>query len=226
MHEGYGMKVPSDVGMGPSIREGTRGAATFVHKMIRTRRSAVEGKHGDSQPGGDKMRFKSNVTFTLFGFLLWTAMGLVLADDLSIYGDGLQKEFSDVVFITTDELARSLPASSTLLIDVREPEEFEVSRLPGAVLAGKPLAAWLERLDTPKDKRLVVYCSVGYRSAILARELQKAGFTHVFNLKGSIFAWANEGRPLENSDGAVDGVHPFNKRWGRFLEKSQWKWSP
>lgn len=46
--------------------------------------------------------------------------------------------------------------------------------------------------DIKPDSHIVVYCSVSYRSSILARRLQDMGFTNVYNLEGSIFKWANE----------------------------------
>ena len=55
---------------------------------------------------------------------------------------------------------------------------------------------------------MVAYCSVGYRSAGLTDELGQRGYTRVCNLEGSLFQWANEGRPLVNADGRVNVVHP------------------
>ena len=65
----------------------------------------------------------------------------------------------------------------------------------------------------------MVYCSVGYRSSILAEKLQDLGFTRVYNLEGSIFKWANEGRPLAQDQTPVQKVHPYNTDWGKLLEK-------
>jgi len=66
---------------------------------------------------------------------------------------------------------------------------------------------------------IVVYCSVGYRSSALAEKLARAGMTNVFNLEGSIFAWANEGRPVYRGDTLLNPaqVHPFNTKWGQLL---------
>jgi len=60
---------------------------------------------------------------------------------------------------------------------------------------------------------------VGYRSSILARKLQTLGFKEVHNLEGSIFKWANEGRPLVQGQTTVHKVHPYNAHWGRLLER-------
>ena len=105
-----------------------------------------------------------------------------------------------------------------LLLDVREPAEFAVSHLADArrVEPGTDPAT----LDLPKDQPIVTYCSVGYRSAEYAQQLQKAGYTNVRNLEGSIFQWANEGRPVFDDGKPVEKVHPYNDTWGKLLKPS------
>jgi predicted sulfurtransferase len=73
-----------------------------------------------------------------------------------------------------------------------------------------------------KERSIVVYCSVGYRSSELADKLQEKGFKEVYNLEGSIFKWANEGREIYQDDQLVNTVHPFNGRWKQFLDKKFW----
>jgi len=148
------------------------------------------------------------------------------AGDLAGYSADLRKKFPDVPVISTSELAGLAPASISILLDARGTNEFVVSHLPGAQFADPDVVAQLKRLGIGSQERIVVYCSVGYRSALMVRKLRKAGFTNVQNLEGSIFAWANEGRALENAAGATHGVHPFNVIWGRYLEKSRWQWRP
>jgi len=83
--------------------------------------------------------------------------------------------------------------------------------------------AALERLgNAPRDRPIVVYCSVGLRSSDLAEGLRARGFTAVHNLEGGIFRWANEGFATYRSNGTgaeerVDVVHPFDERWGTLL---------
>jgi rhodanese-related sulfurtransferase len=105
-----------------------------------------------------------------------------------------------------------------LILDVREPAEFEISHLADA--RSIPWRSdWRGPLgDVPRTRPIVVYCSIGYRSSAVARELTQAGFTQVSNLEGSIFKWANEGRVLVGPDGNVASVvHPYDARWGRLL---------
>jgi len=132
----------------------------------------------------------------------------------------IQAEFPEVESITTAELAAWLqdPArpEKPLLLDVREPAEFEVSHLAQARLATTVEQAL--RLIEP-GRPVVLYCSVGYRSARLAAKLQALGVEKVLNLKGSIFAWANEGRPVYAHGKQVAKVHPFDRRWGKLLDR-------
>lgn len=64
----------------------------------------------------------------------------------------------------------------------------------------------------------MTYCSVGYRSGGFAKKLQDAGYTNVQNMSGSIFQWANEGRPIERDGHRVDKVHPYSSTWGKLLK--------
>lgn len=71
------------------------------------------------------------------------------------------------------------------------------------------------RIDPTRP--VVAYCSVGYRSSVLVQRLRDAGFTQAVNLEGSIFAWANEGRPLESDGRTVGVVHPYAERFRLLL---------
>jgi rhodanese-related sulfurtransferase len=129
--------------------------------------------------------------------------------------------------LSTDSLAAWLAdpaAPPPLLLDVREPAEYAVSHLPGArqvdprADAGR-LAALLA--DEDRSRPVVVYCSVGARSAAVAERLQQAGFQDVQNLEGSLFRWANEDRPVERDGQIVTEVHPFDASWGRLLRSDR-----
>jgi len=104
---------------------------------------------------------------------------------------------------------------SLLLIDVRDPEEFSVSHLPGAV--NLQTEAQIRKLIREKrPARTVLYCSVGFRSAKIAARLSK--LQGIYNLEGSIFEWANQGRPLFNQNEKAEHVHPFGNRWAGLLK--------
>jgi rhodanese-related sulfurtransferase len=129
--------------------------------------------------------------------------------------------FADTTSISTAQLATILESAqsknpSPLLLDVRTASEFATSHLPGARhVASEQVLDFAERELAQLDRAhpIIVYCSVGVRSAAGARDLQLAGFTQVKNLRGSIFQWANEGRALEGGR----RVHPYNAQWGQLL---------
>jgi molybdopterin/thiamine biosynthesis adenylyltransferase/rhodanese-related sulfurtransferase/molybdopterin converting factor small subunit len=76
-----------------------------------------------------------------------------------------------------------------LLIDVRDPEEWEISRIEGARLI--PRAQLPERVDElTRAREIVLYCRSGKRSALATQLLLDLGFTHVKSLAGGINAWA------------------------------------
>ncbi len=77
------------------------------------------------------------------------------------------------------------------VLDVREPEEIAVARLPESQTI--PLGQLPQRVaEVPRDRPLVVHCRSGARSARAVDLLQKEGFTDIRNLTGGILAWAAE----------------------------------
>ena len=93
--------------------------------------------------------------------------------------------------ITVTELAERVKTNHLKLIDVREPHELEISRLPNATnIPLGQLAARLSELDSAED--MVLFCKSGARSARALELLTSAGFKKVKNLKGGINAWARE----------------------------------
>jgi len=101
----------------------------------------------------------------------------------------------EVPEIDIDELAR-LRESVVVLIDVREPEEFEAFRVPGAKLI--PLADVPERVEEiPEDERVYVICGSGARSARAVDFLNRQGLDTV-NVAGGSKAWLDAGLPVEH----------------------------
>ena len=135
----------------------------------------------------------------------------------------IRNRYPDVKQIQTAELQLWLTNPDNepvVLIDARCKEEFSVSHITGAKNIPYNSKESLKHVtDIKPNSPIVVYCSVGYRSSILAGKLQGMGFTKAYNLEGSIFKWANEGRPLVQGQATVHKVHPYNARWGSLLEK-------
>ncbi len=109
------------------------------------------------------------------------------------YGRGNEDEDSGPLeAITAKQLQESLATGRKLtLLDVREPQEWEIATLPGAkLIALGDLPERMNELDTADD--MVVYCHHGMRSAKAIGFLQKMGFSKLKNLAGGIDAWASQ----------------------------------
>lgn len=132
----------------------------------------------------------------------------------------VRQEFPAVPRLQPAELAAWLHDTNRPqpeLLDIRTPEEFATSHLSGAVQVSPNIRVkdLIRRFGT--DKPLVLYCSVGYRSSQLADALIGSGRKNVFNLEGSIFAWANAAFPLERDGRLVREVHPYSRSYLQLL---------
>jgi adenylyltransferase/sulfurtransferase len=105
---------------------------------------------------------------------------------------------STISVVTLKEMldARDRGEDDFLLIDVREPNEFEIVSIPGAVLIPKNdflLGSALTQL--PQDKRVVLHCKVGGRSAEVLAVVKGAGFSDAVHVAGGVVAWVNQIEP-------------------------------
>lgn len=134
----------------------------------------------------------------------------------------IDREYPGIEFISTAQLyqkTRDEDSKLPMLIDVRAAEEFLISHLAAAV--NLETAASISSLVPDREAAIVVYCSVGYRSAKVAAELQQLGYSNVVNLRHSLFEWANNDYPMVDENGNTGKVHPFNRVWGVLVEKSR-----
>lgn len=193
-------------------------------------------------PTGDELpRHRSGKTLLLAGvsaalalFVVVFALNVFQAESNSQADAGfslqtiqqdIEEDFAAVRHIGSGELEELQgEPEGPVLFDVRELEEFAVSRLTGAkqVDPGIANAAFMERHSASlRGKTVIFYCSVGVRSSQLAEQLQeallKAGVRQVYNLQGGIFNWHNEARTLTTDTGPTSYVHPYNDYWGQLL---------
>jgi adenylyltransferase/sulfurtransferase len=96
--------------------------------------------------------------------------------------------------ITATELRDLLDSGKEIeLIDVREPVEWDIVHLPGAVLIPKDRILSGEALsELPQNKPIVLHCKTGVRSAEALAALKKAGFSDATHLQGGVIAWAKQ----------------------------------
>jgi len=87
-----------------------------------------------------------------------------------------------------------------VLVDVREDGEFDADHLPGAVHLGKGIIERDIEVKYPDlQTELVLYCGGGFRSALVADNLQRMGYSNVISMDGGIRDWRERGFPLEKS---------------------------
>jgi len=94
-------------------------------------------------------------------------------------------------------------STGTIVVDVREPEEYEQGHVPGAI--NLPQADLASRLDElPRDCPLILICRSGARSLWAAQFLRQVGFEQVANVQGGTEAWRVAGKPLAFGELSAD----------------------
>ena len=122
---------------------------------------------------------------------------------------GYTEDFPGAPEISVARAAGLHQKDLAFFVDVRPANEREVSTLPGAVTAEEFLAL----PEKYRDKTALLYCTIGYRSGVLAQKLARKGMK-VFNLKGGILAWTLEGRKVYGPGGKpVKRIHTYGWRW-------------
>ena len=150
----------------------------------------------------------------------------------------LQRRFGDVQHLTTDTASKSI--DEFVVVDARRSDEFDVSHIPNAQrlhfrATDCELQSFVDAQLSNSGRQIVCYCSVGWRSALLVRRLnamirakncpEGGGEVKVYNMAGSIFKWANEGRPLVDGRGnSTQTVHPFNSIFSFMLDADKRQW--
>lgn len=168
---------------------------------------------------------------TLFaGALCFLAIGSILIvqhpENLSLVEMNVEQEFTEIRHADPHMVRIMIEKNdaSTVLIDVREADEYDVSRIPGAIrispnAAPESIASTVGSLS---GKTLIFYCSVGYRSSQLATAaqplLKTQGVSEILNLRGGVFGWHNAQLPLANDRTPTQFVHPYNERWAQYLK--------
>jgi len=106
-----------------------------------------------------------------------------------------------------------------LFLDCREKAEYDVSYLPGTLWIGYSDFELSRLQNIQTSTAIVVYCSVGKRSDVMAKRLMAANYTNVKNLVGGLFEWANQGYAVYKGCEQTDDVHVYNRFWGRWLKR-------
>ena len=96
-----------------------------------------------------------------------------------------------------------------VIVDVRAKAETDVSIIPGAITQ----AQFEQTIQKHQGKAVLVYCTVGYRSGIYAKQLKSKGW-NAWNYKGSILDWCNNQLPVVTTSGqSTNRVHTYNSSY-------------
>jgi rhodanese-related sulfurtransferase len=101
--------------------------------------------------------------------------------------------------IDVAEAKDMLAGDDVVVIDVRDPHEYQSGHVPNATLL--PVnSVFARREELPKDKKIVFVCAVGQRSALAAEMAAAAGLPadHIYTLDGGTDAWKKAGEPVES----------------------------
>jgi molybdopterin/thiamine biosynthesis adenylyltransferase len=114
---------------------------------------------------------------------------------MASFRDLLSQAKGQITEISTDDAQKRIESGNILVLDVREPDEFEQGALPNVLhIPRGHLEAQIESRATDRDQEIVVYCAGGVRSAFAAKTLQELGYTNVLSMAGGFGKWKDEGR--------------------------------
>ncbi len=113
-----------------------------------------------------------------------------------------------VTNLTVEQVATELERGDALLVDLRDPaERDQQGSIPGAVHAARGMLEFYadptssyHRPEFAPDRRVILHCASGGRSALAADTLQQMGYTNVAHLDGGLRAWKEAGQPVESGD--------------------------
>lgn len=120
-----------------------------------------------------------------------------------------KKAFPAVSDISPQDAMILADSENAVFVDIREPAEINVSKIPRAITR----EAFLKDASAHSDKTVITYCTISYRSGVFADEMAGRGIT-VINLQGGILAWTLAGGVVVDPDGQpVRRLHVYGKRW-------------
>jgi molybdopterin/thiamine biosynthesis adenylyltransferase/rhodanese-related sulfurtransferase len=115
---------------------------------------------------------------------------------MATFRDLLSQAKSQITEIEPAEAQERINAGGVLVLDVREPDEFEQGTLADVLhIPRGHLEAQIEGRATDRGQEIIVYCAGGIRSAFAARTLHELGYTNVLSMAGGFGRWKDEGRP-------------------------------
>ena len=116
--------------------------------------------------------------------------------------------FADVAEMDSRQAMELLQNEKLIFIDVRQPNEQEVSMLPGAV----PYTEFLKNPEKYNAYTKVGYCTIGYRSSRFTQIMKQKGIT-MYNLHGGLLGWIHDGGKIYDKNGQSFRIHVYGSPW-------------
>ena len=113
--------------------------------------------------------------------------------------EAARKEIREVPLEQADDAIKD----ADLLLDVRDPDEYRVSHIPGAVNVSRGMLEFKFSNDPAlenRDMKIVCYCKTSGRAALSAQALKEMGYMHVQSIAGGFDAWQEAGKPVVQPD--------------------------
>lgn len=164
--------------------------------------------------------YKKKKFFGIVLIVLFLIMGLTIFKS-TLYFCYLKALIPDHTPHLSANKLYEIQQDTIVILDTRSLEEYNVSHLKGAQWVGYEEFTMDKINSFARDTTVVLYCSVGYRSDVVGKQLQEAGFQHVYNLWGGIFAWVNNDFPVYHKNIITEQIHPYSTSWGFWLTKGE-----
>jgi sodium/bile acid cotransporter 7 len=136
-----------------------------------------------------------------------------------MYAEYHRESFPQVKTVTVEEAEKLREEKNAVFVDVRSEREQAVSMLPDAITDD-------EFLVDPQgyaDHLLIGYCTISYRSGILALDMREKGI-EMLNLRGGILSWVHAGNEVYNEGEPTRRVHVYSEEWNLLPEEYEAVW--
>jgi rhodanese-related sulfurtransferase len=128
----------------------------------------------------------------------WWAVLVMIASAVMLAVLTLKRHWSPIRDIGALEATQLINRRDALMLDVREPKDYQGGRIPNAVhLPQSQLASRGDELKKLSGRPVIAYCERGQNSRTAAAALIKLGFSEIYTLRGGLRAWSEAGLPVE-----------------------------
>ena len=117
--------------------------------------------------------------------------------------------------------SKEVQKSKFTILDARTKKEFEISHIRNAIWVGYEEFDFKLVQNISLNDTILIYCTIGYRSEKIGQKLKKNGLKHIYNLKGGIIQWVNDGYEIVRNEKPTNEIHPFSKAFEIWIQKGK-----